>query len=269
VTASEPAPKAVPEEGTSIEPDWTAWLQRWEAQQSRGLPAREERFQVMIDFVRAAVGPAPKLVDLGCGPGSLTVRLADGLPGATVLAVDADPLLLELGRRAIGDRGGRIHWVQADLRDAGWMTGLPGQVDAALSTTALHWLSPEDLTGLVRRLAAVVRAGGVFLNGDNMTFDPHQAALQRVADRLSEEAARREGETASGETWQEWWAAVSAEPGFQALLRERSAAGWGGHPDHRMPGELTFLRAALLRAGFTEAGTVWQRLDNRVLAAIR
>jgi hypothetical protein len=36
-----------------------------------------------------------------------------------------------------------------------------------------------------------------------------------------------------------------------------------------MPGELTFLRAALLRAGFTEAGTVWQRLDNRVLAAIR
>ena len=99
MTPSQPPPKAVPEEGTSIEPDWTAWLQRWEAQQSRGLPAREERFQVMIDFVRASVGPAPKLVDLGCGPGSLTVRLADGLSGATVLAVDGAWLLAGLGVR--------------------------------------------------------------------------------------------------------------------------------------------------------------------------
>jgi hypothetical protein len=90
-----------------------------------------------------------------------------------------------------------------------------------------------------------------------------------VADRLGAEAARRESETVASESWHDWWAAVSAEPGFQALLRERSAAGWGGHPDHRQPGELTFLRAALLRSGFAEADTVWQRLDNRVLAAIR
>jgi SAM-dependent methyltransferase len=268
VTASEPAPSPGPE-GPSIEPDWASWLRRWEAQQSGALAGREERFQVMIDFVQAAVGPAPKLVDLGCGPGSLTARLADGLPDATVVAVDADPLLLELGRRAIGDRGGRIQWVRADLREPAWMSGLPGQVDAALSTTALHWLSPDELTGLVGRLAAVIRPGGVFLDGDHMSFDPHQARLQQVADRLSEEASRRESESAAAESWQDWWAAVSAEPGFQALLRERSAAGWGGHPDHRLPGELTFLRAALLRSGFAEAGTVWQRLDNRVLVAIR
>jgi SAM-dependent methyltransferase len=268
VTASQPAPDPALQ-GAGVGPDWASWLQRWEAQQSRSLLGREERFQVMIDFVRAAVGPAPKLVDLGCGPGSLTVRLVEALPDASVLAVDADPLLLELGRRAIGGHEGRINWVQADLRDPGWMTGLPGQVDAVLSTTALHWLSPEELTGLVTRLAAVVRHGGVFLNGDNMTFDPHQAGLQRLIDRLGEEAARREGEAAGGETWHEWWTAVSAEPGLQALLRERSAAGWGGHPDHRLPGELTFLRAALLRSGFAEAATVWQRLDNRVLAAIR
>jgi SAM-dependent methyltransferase len=254
---------------TSADPDWAAWLQRWEAQQSGGLPGREERFQVMIDFVRAAAGPEPKLIDLGCGPGSLTVRLAVAVPGATLLAVDADPLLLELGRRAVGDRGGRIRWLLADLRDPGWMAGLPGQVDAAVSTTALHWLSPEELTGLVGRLAAVIRPGGVFLNGDNMTFDPHQTGLQRVADRLGEEAGRREKEAVGGETWHDWWAAVAAEPGFQELMRRRSAAGWGGHPDHRHPGELTFLRAALLRSGFAEADTVWQRLDNRVLAAIR
>jgi SAM-dependent methyltransferase len=254
---------------SQAEPDWTSWLQRWEAQQSGGLPGREDRFQVMIDFVHEAVGSAPTVIDLGCGPGSLALRLVGRLPGATVLAVDADPLLLELGRRAIGDQEGRIRWIQADLRDTRWIERIGRRVDAALSTTALHWLSPAELTGLIGGLASVIRPGGVFLNGDHMTFDPQQAALQRLASRLGEEAARRELEAVGGERWGAWWAAVEAEPGFQALLRERAAAGWGGHPDHRLPAELTFLRAVLLRSGFAEADTIWQRLDNRVLAAIR
>ena len=255
--------------GSSLEPDWTAWLRRWEAQQSGGLPGREERFQVMIDFVGAAVGSSPTVVDLGCGPGSLAVRIVDRLPGATVLAVDADPLLLELGRHAIGDRGGRIRWIEADLRGAAWTERIGGQVDAALSTTALHWLSPEELTRVVGRLAGLIRPGGVFLNGDHMTFDPQQTGLERLAARLAEEEAEREAEAVGGERWHAWWAAVEAEPGFQDLMRERKAAGWGGHPDYRLPAELTFLRAALLRSGFAEADTIWQRLDNRVLAAIR
>ncbi|MDQ6744169.1 MAG: class I SAM-dependent methyltransferase, partial [Candidatus Dormibacteraeota bacterium] len=165
---------------SQAEPDWTSWLQRWEVQQSGGLPGREDRFQVMIDFVHEAVGSAPTVIDLGCGPGSLALRLVDRLPGATVLAVDADPLLLELGRRAIGDREARIRWMQADLRDPGWIERIGGQVDAAMSTTALHWLSPQELTGMVGGLASVIRPGGVFLNGDHMTFDPQQAALQRL-----------------------------------------------------------------------------------------
>src|ERR1700693_2414672 len=96
---------------------WEDWFKRWEAQQGLHLPEREPRFRLMFDVLRATVGGAPTVIDLGSGPGSLAVRVTDTLPDAHVVAVDADPLLLELGRQAVGARGGRIRWVDADLRD--------------------------------------------------------------------------------------------------------------------------------------------------------
>ena len=69
------------------------------------LPDREERFTALIDAVQEGTSrPDPLVLDLGAGPGSLAVRLLDRLPAATVVAVDADPLLLALGRVAWPDR---------------------------------------------------------------------------------------------------------------------------------------------------------------------
>ena len=248
--------------------DWASWFKRWEAQQGLHLPERELRFGVMIDLLRAMVGDAPTVIDLGCGPGSLAQRIADGLPHAHVVAVDADPLLLELGRRAIGDREGRIRWVEADLRDSelAERLGLNGAADAAISTTALHWLSPGELVGLFGRLAHVLRPGGVFINGDHLTFDHDQRRIAIAVNRLREEGAG--APRAPGvETWTAWWAAIEADPALADLVAERRSR-WGGHPDYHSPGEATFMSAALYRAGFGEVGSVWQWLDNRVLVAI-
>lgn len=69
-----------------------AWIDRWDTQQQGYLPDREERFTALIDAVAEAAGrPDPLVLDLGCGPGSLATRLLDRIPGATVVAVDADP----------------------------------------------------------------------------------------------------------------------------------------------------------------------------------
>jgi hypothetical protein len=43
-------------------------------------------------------------------------RLLDRFPGASVVAVDFDPVLLALGRAADGDRAG-LRFVDADLAD--------------------------------------------------------------------------------------------------------------------------------------------------------
>src|SRR5712691_10963227 len=102
----------------------TAWIERWDAQQELYMPDREERFTALIDAVAEGAGRAdPLVLDLGCGPGSLAVRLLDRMPGATVIAVDVDPLLLALGRAAWADRPG-LRFADLDLRAAGWSAAL-------------------------------------------------------------------------------------------------------------------------------------------------
>ena len=65
-----------------------SWIVRWDRQQEGYLPDREERFTALIDAVEAGAGrPDPLVLDLGCGPGSLSARLRD---------TGADPSAAEL-----------------------------------------------------------------------------------------------------------------------------------------------------------------------------
>ncbi|GAT68727.1 methyltransferase [Planomonospora sphaerica] len=96
-----------------------AWLRRWDARQERYVADREGRFTVIGDvLVHALAGCArPFVLDLGCGPGSLSVRVAGRLPSAQVVGVDSDPLLLALARGACPRA---VRFVEADLRLPGW-----------------------------------------------------------------------------------------------------------------------------------------------------
>src|SRR5215467_8003084 len=110
------------------------WIDRWDAQQQEYLPDREDRFTAIIDAVEeTAARPDPLVLDLGSGPGSLAVRLLRRLPRATVVAVDADPMLLALGQSAWRDVPG-LRFADADLRAPGWLAGLglDRQPDAAV-----------------------------------------------------------------------------------------------------------------------------------------
>src|SRR5215467_3483443 len=155
------------------------------------MPDREERFTALIDAVGAGAGrPAPLVLDLGCGPGSLAVRLLGRIPAATVVAIDADPLLLALGRAAYGDRAG-LRFADRDLRVPGWPAGLGlgRPADAAVSTTALHWLPAPALRAMYAELATVLRPGGLLLDGDHFKGDESACP---VIDRLGEALITRE-----------------------------------------------------------------------------
>lgn len=245
--------------------DWAGWLRRWDDQQRSYHPLREQRFTAMLDVVADLLPADLVAVDLACGPGSLAARLLARLPAARCLAVDVDPLLLTLGRNALGDAGGRLTWVEADLRDPGWAGALGvDQVDAVLSTTALHWLPPGDLVRLYHDLAGLLGPGGLFLNGDQMDFGPDQPTLRRA----SQAAAHRREDRAQGERWRDWWDAAAADPALADLVARRDEVGHDAHHGHHTHG-LDLHVAALREAGFAETGVVWADLDDRVLVAVR
>lgn len=248
------------------------WIDRWDRQQEESLPDREDRFTVLIDAVEAGVGRKdPFVLDLGCGPGSLATRLLDRIPDATVIGIDADPVTLALGRAAYGASYPNLRFVDVDLRVPGWSSrlGLQSTADAAVSTTALHWLSEPELAALYKELASVMTPGGLLLDGDHFQLDERDSpTLARLDRAMREREDARRFPDGHDETWRGWWEAIAADPllrGF-ASERERRRVEAGHHGSEST--QLAIHLNALKAAGFAEIGTLWQRGDNRLLCGV-
>ena len=247
------------------------WIDRWDRQQEESLPDREDRFTALIDAVEEGTErPDPLVLDLGCGPGSLAVRLLDRLPSATVIGIDADPVSLTLGQAAYSGRSG-LRFLDLDLRVPGWsgQLGLDRLADAAVSTTALHWLPEPYLRSMYAELATVLRPGGLLLNGDHLNLDPKESpALARLDLALRRREDLRRFPEGHPESWQAWWEAVAADPLLapRAAERRRRQVDAGHHGTEST--QLATHVQALKAAGFTEIGTLWQRGDNRLLCGV-
>ena len=244
------------------------WVDRWDRQQERYMTDREERFAVITDVVEASAGrPDPLVIDIGCGPGSLAARVLDRLPEATVVGIDADPLLLGLAARTYPSE--RLRLVEADLRTTSWTDSLalPRAADAVVSTTALHWLDREQLAATYTASASLLRPGGVLVNGDHLFEGAEAPWLERLGRVVREQRAERAGTaTGRGEDWEAWWHEVQAAPELAELVARRAA--WSAR--HRVEDVPTYgEHVDLLRAaGFAEVGTIWQSGDDRVLVAV-
>jgi SAM-dependent methyltransferase len=248
--------------------DDAGWVRRWDQQQQHYMANREERFDVILDVVAEVTGSRPRAVlDLCCGPGSLAARVLARFPDASVVALDNDPVLMLLGSRAYGDHGGRLTWIEADLRRPQWPDALADHApfDAVVSTTALHWLGAEPLRSAYGGAAGVLRPDGVIVNGDHF-FEPEHPRVSAVQARL------RRSTDGDDDVWRAWWAELSAAAADDRELAEafaERARRDAEHPDSTVAPPLTVHLEALRRVGFGDVGTVWQHGDDRVLVAMR
>jgi SAM-dependent methyltransferase len=246
------------------------WLRRWDRQQEGYVPEREARFTAMFDAIATLLPPSFVALDLACGPGSISQRLLARFRGARAVAVDIDPVLLALGRGTVGTVDGRLKWVEADLTSPGWLAALgERRVDVVLSSTALHWLWPDDLARVYRDLAGLMIGGGLLFNADHMAYGQQSPTLARLSGRTLDREWSDEAFAARGiETAEQWWAALAREPGMEPLFAER-ARRFEGKQRQETPPDFDFHVAALRDAGFREVESIWQALSNRVLLAVR
>ncbi|MCT0225264.1 class I SAM-dependent methyltransferase [Synechococcus sp. CS-1328] len=99
------------------------------------------------------------LVDLGCGPGNISVLLAERYPGAHVVGIDGAAAMLAIARERLdrqGDFPASLEFRQLVLPcDALDQSDLSGACEAVLSNSLLHHLhDPAVLWHTVRQLAA-------------------------------------------------------------------------------------------------------------------
>jgi SAM-dependent methyltransferase len=103
-----------------------------------------------------------RLLDVGCGTGSLVFRLADALPDAELTGIDVSPANIDAAeaQRAAHQAAARIRFETADYLT--WMP--PAPFDAIVTDGVLH-LIPGDTVSLLRKLAGDVAPGGVLVCG--------------------------------------------------------------------------------------------------------
>ncbi len=267
MTTSSPNPTASPNPAAGPDPGAAELLRRWDAQQGAYVAHREQRFEVMLRTLELLGHRQPVVLDLACGPGSISARVLQCFPAAEVVAVDQDPLLLQLARDTVG-RTGRVTVLDADIASSDWTEQLaPWRFDAVLSSTALHWLDPAALVRVYGQLGRLLPPGALVLNADHLRFDPRtQPGLVDTA-RRDDEATQQQAFATGTPTWDAWWADAESVPAYADLVPARQRV-WADKSAPE-PVTLEFHLAALRCAGFAEAATIWQYLDDYVIYARR
>ncbi len=251
--------------------DWTAWQQRWDAQQHAYLPDREERFTAVLDAVEAACGRAPRVLDLAGGTGSITRRVLARFPAATSVVLDVDAALLAIARGTFaGDP--RVRVCSADLATPGWLEQLGEPVrsiDAVLTATALHWLTPERVAGVYAEATSLLRPGGVLVNTETIP-DPGLPSLAGELQRITEDRGAQLRAAGDVPTWSQWWEELRLDPVLAGPTAKRDE-----HFRHRDASHtesvllVDWHLQALRHAGCAEAGLVWRGLrDAAVLGRV-
>ena len=247
-------------------------LEAWDQQQESYNAAREERFEVLltvVEWLATSSGvPGPVVVDLGAGPAAIGRRLLRRFPMATYVGVDIDPVLIHLARQVADQfEPGQVRMIECDAADPAWLDHvLVGGVDVVCSSTALHWLSEDELSRALLNAHRALRPGGVVLNADHLGYEraPTLTAVAAwIAARDAEHAAAR-----GAPSWDEWWERARADVQLDSLHAARDRVfdtPAVAKPRPPLRGFLDLARSA----GFSEVDTIWQRLDDRIVMAVK
>jgi ubiquinone/menaquinone biosynthesis C-methylase UbiE len=151
-----------------------AYKERLEGIMSRGESVGRMRVLELID-----AQPGMRILDLACGPGTLSGRLAAAItPDGEVVGVDLAPGMIALAE------AGNIHGARFELMDIGQLAFPDKTFDAAACGHGLHFV--PDLPPVLREARRVLRQGSRFAASVPISArneSPAWSVLDSVMDR--------------------------------------------------------------------------------------
>jgi len=254
----------VPQIKLPVDIDWCYWIERWDRMQDWYILRRKERFELMVRLIADTQKAVSRVLDIGCGTGSLMLPILEEFPEAEVYGIDFDPTLLALAEKRLAQFGKRVHLIQTDLRDESWLKSVPAPIDAAVSATALHWLNPQQLGEFYSQLRQLLRLGGIFLNAAHVRSS--DSNIKKGWEQHRGQMRKQEA-TNSADNWEGFWDAYG-----QALemdikqFREKLTGPWEGS-EEGLPLEWHFEK--LRASGFEAVDCFWRCDCDAIYGGIR
>lgn len=168
--------------------DYTATIERC-------FPRYREMLWAVVDYV-----PEPRSVrsvlELGCGTGNLSEKLAAAFPAASLQLVDLSGESLAVCRERLG-HDGRCGFVQQDFRHLDYPAG---SFDLVASSISIHHLPARDKQALFQRIERWLTPRGVFSYADQFRGASDDLYARHVANwrELTVAAGTNESE------WEMW-----------------------------------------------------------------
>ena len=225
----------------------TAWgdkkfIEDWASKGSWQAPIREVQTAMVLRMIPQPIDAPIRILDIGAGYGALAAAVLRDRPNATAVCLDASEAMLRLGPEKNLDLKHRITFVQGSLESPDWLKAVDGTFDAVISARALHHFTENQRRRYIfKELFTLVRAGGCFINGDNV-----RGATKSLSERYR--SARDEYLDRYVRQWS----------GGKTNLAEAKAATpssyHGPHNNGILEEELAWLR----EAGFVDVDCFWK-----------
>ena len=135
----------------------------------------ERARRVLIDEAR--LEPGHRILDVGCGTGSLLLQIRQTFPGVEAVGLDPDPKALARAKRKAERAGTTVRF------DQGFADTLPyadASFDRVLSSMMFHHVEAEDKEKMLREVRRVLKPGGSFHLMDFAGPDEARGVLARL-----------------------------------------------------------------------------------------
>ncbi|MFD4397324.1 methyltransferase domain-containing protein [Kitasatospora sp. NPDC058397] len=186
--------------------------------------------------------PGQALLDIGCGPGTITADLAELVgPGGRVVAVDTSAEVLEQAAAYVAGRG--LSNVVFEIADVHELPYREGEFDVVHAHQVLQHVA--DPVAALREMRRVAAPGGVVAARDvdyaSMTWFPEAPALDRWLELYERIARANGGEPDAGRRLLSWARAagftdIAATATTWTYATPEQRAWWGGMWADRVTG---------------------------------